>query len=97
MPRNVGYHHPGFYGIVGPNWNGTLPRDPSRGRADNFTNVFRADKDSPQGQDMSQEAETFRRHVLAQGLSVLQHPGVGVTVIKPERDGFDFPFKTFAD
>ena len=91
---------PGFYGIVGPNWNGTLPQGIVRVDVPyNFTELlFRADKYSPQGQDMTQEAETFRRHVVAQGLSgFLQHPGVGATVIKPEREGFDFPFKTFAD
>jgi hypothetical protein len=91
---------PGFYGIVGPNWNGTLPQGITRVDVPyNFTELlFRADRYSPQGQNMEAEAEAFRRHVLAQGLSgFLQHPGVGATVIKPERDGFDFPFKTFAD
>jgi hypothetical protein len=90
----------GVYGIVGPNWNGTLPQGITRVDVPyNFTELlFRADKYSPQDQDMMQEAEASRRGVLAQGLSsYLQHPGGGATVIKPEREGFDFPFKTFAD
>ena len=90
----------GVYGIVGPNWSGTLPQGITRVEVPlNFTELlFRADKYSPQGQDMEPEADAFRRHVLAQGLSVFcRHIGVGATVIKPEREGFDFPFKTFAD
>jgi hypothetical protein len=91
---------PGAYAIVGPNWSGTLP--PGITRVDvpyNFTELlFRADKYSPSGQDMTPEAEAFRRHVTAQGLSgFLQHPAGGATVIKSELQGFDFPFKTFAD
>ena len=89
----------GVYGIVGPNWTGTLPKEIVRVDVPyNFTELlFRADKYSPKGVDMTREAEKFRRNLLAQGLSAyLKKPRKGATDIKPERD-FAFPFKTFAD
>src|SRR5215472_17068098 len=89
----------GVYGIVGPNWTGTLPEEVVRVDVPcNFTELlFRADKYSPQGVNMTKEAEKFRRNLLAQGLSgYLKNPKKGATDIEPERD-LAFPFKKFAD
>jgi hypothetical protein len=89
----------GVYGIVGPNWTGTLPKEIVRVDVPyDFTELlFRADKYSPKGVDITREAEKFRRNLLAQGLSgYLKNPKKGATDIKPERH-FAFPFRTFAD
>jgi hypothetical protein len=90
---------PGVYGIVGPNWAGTLPTGITRVDVPyNFTELlFRADKFSPTGINMTSEAQKFRRTVRAQGLSeYLKNPKKGATDIAPERV-FSFPFKTFVD
>jgi hypothetical protein len=99
VPNGMSGRTAGVYGIVGPNWVGTLP--PGITRVDvpyNFTELlFRADKYSPKGINMTKEAEKFRRNVLAQGLSgYLKNPKKGAADIEPERN-FSFPFKTFAD
>jgi hypothetical protein len=89
----------GVYGIVGPDWAGTLPDGIIRVDVPyNYSALlFRADKYSPDGQDMRVEAEKFRRNLLAQGLSdYLKNPKKGATDIKPEKS-FIFPFKTVAD
>jgi hypothetical protein len=89
----------GVYGIVGPNWTGALPKEIVRVDVPyNFTElIFRADKYSPQGADMTREAEKFRRNLLAQGLSsYLKNPKNGATDIEPEKD-FAVPIKTSAD
>jgi len=90
---------PGVYGIVGPNWAGTLPTGITRVDVPyNFTELlFRAYKFSPAGINMTSEAQKFRRTVRAQGLSeYLKNPKKGATDIAPERV-FSFPFKTFVD
>jgi hypothetical protein len=99
VPNGMSGRTAGVYGIVGPNWVGTLP--PGITRVDvpyNFTELlFRADKYSPKSINMTKEAEKFRRNVLAQGLSgYLKNPKKGAADIEPERN-FSFPFKTFAD
>lgn len=89
----------GVYGIVGPNWIGTLPKEIVRVDVPyNFTElIFRADKYSAEGVDMTREAEEFRRNLLAQGLSgYLNNPKKGATNIEPERK-FAVPIKTLAD
>jgi hypothetical protein len=59
--------------------------------------LLRADKYSPKGVDMTEEAEKFRRNVLAQGLSdYLKNPQNGATAILPEKS-FATPVKTVAD
>jgi hypothetical protein len=89
----------GVYGLVGPEWVGTLPDGVIRVDVPyNYSALlFRADKYAPDGHNMRVAAEKFRRNLRAQGLSAyLQHPHKGATDIEPERN-FAFPFKTFAD
>src|SRR5260370_25548921 len=96
VPNGMSGRPPGAYGIIGPNWAGALPTGITRVDVPyNFTELlFRADKFSPKGINMTSEAQKFRRTVRAQGLSeYLKNPKKGATDIAPERD-FSFPFKT---
>jgi len=102
MSGNSSETPPGVYGIVGPNWAGTLPQGITRVDVqDNYTELlFRADKFVLNGSsyvDMTREAEKFRRKVMAQSLSdYLKNPRKGATDIEPELD-FAIPLKLIAD
>ena len=102
MSGNSSETPPGVYGIVGPNWAGTLPQGITRVDVqDNYTELlFRADKFVLNGSsyvDMTREAEKFRRKVMAQSLSdYLKNPRKGATDIEPEHD-FATPIKLVAD
>lgn len=102
MSGNSSETPPGVYGIVGPNWAGTLPQGITRVDVqDNYTELlFRADKFVLNGSsyvDMTREAEKFRRKVMAQSLSdYLKNPRKGASDIEPEHD-FATPIKLIAD
>lgn len=74
LPNGMCGKPAGVAGIVGPNWSGTLPTGIIRVDVPyKFTKLlFRADKYSPKGINMTKEAEKFCRNVLAQGLSEYQ-------------------------
>jgi hypothetical protein len=90
---------PGVYGLTGPGWQGTLPNGITQVPVPyNYTSLlFRADKYSPTGQDMRQEAEQFRRNLHAAYLSdYLQDSNSGKTIIVAE-EKYSIPFKGIAD
>jgi hypothetical protein len=90
---------PGTYAFTGPGYTGTLPEGMTQvPRSLNFSVlIFRADKYSSSGQDLTAEAETFRASLKLQGLSdYISDPSGGATWILPEV-AFATPYKTIAD
>lgn len=90
---------PGTYAFTGPGWSGTLPLGvrPFPVPYDFFVLIFRADKFSSTGEDLTQEADTFRRTLKAQTLSnYLINPSAGQTTILPESE-FSLPIKAIVD
>ncbi len=90
----------GTYVLTGPDFVGTLPSDAIHIAIPlNFSIlIFRVDKFSSTNEDMTAEAETFRRSLKTQKLSDhLKDPSGGdATLILPEI-AFALPFKTAAD
>ena len=90
---------PGVYGLTGPDWVGTLPPEVIRIPIPyNYSElIFRADKYSSSGEDMTQEAELFRRNLHSASLSdYMADHKAGATMIIPEAE-FAIPFKQIAD
>jgi hypothetical protein len=90
---------PGVYGLTGPGWVGDLPpgviRIPIPYGVSEL--IFRADKYSPSGQDMTAEAELFRRSLHAASLSDYEaNHDAGAAEIVPEAN-FAAPLKQTAD
>jgi hypothetical protein len=90
---------PGVYGLIGPGWVGDLPPEVIRIPVPyNISElIFRADKFSPSGQDMTEEAELFRRSLHAASLSDYEaNHNAGAAKIVAEAE-FAAPIKQTAD
>jgi hypothetical protein len=90
---------PGIYGLTGPGFNGRLPRGVTRITMplDASVLIFRGDKYSATGQDLTRQAAVFRRSLKLQTLSgYRQDPSGGGALIVPEL-AFGVPVKTIAD
>ena len=90
---------PGVYGLTPPGWVGDLPPEVIRIPVPYTVSelIFRADKFSPSGQDMTEEAELFRRSLHVASLSDYETDhNAGAAEIVPEAD-FAAPLKQTAD
>ena len=90
---------PGVYGLTGPGWVGDLPPEVIRIPVPYNVSelIFRADKFSPSGQDMTAEAELFRRSLHAASLSAYEADhNAGAAEIVAEAN-FAAPLKQTAD
>lgn len=90
---------PGTYGFTAPGYAGTLPEGitPVAMPLAFCTLIFRADKYSSSGVDLTSEAEQFRASLKIQTLSdYLADPSGGASWVLPEVV-FATPYKTIAD
>ena len=87
------------YALVGPDYKGGIPNGitPVYLPYNSSELIFRSDKYSPQGQDQSQAANTFRAGLQMQGLSkYLANPAGGQAFIAP-LNYYSAPIKRAAD
>jgi hypothetical protein len=89
----------GSYALTGPNFNGTLPSGvtPVKLPYNASILIFRIDKYSPQGANLTQVANNFRTGLQLRSLSKYQaDPSGGQTILAPT-SVYKTPIKTTAD
>lgn len=90
---------PGTYGLTGPGYTGALPDGITAVAMplNSSVLIFRADKFSSSGEDMTAAAEAFRKSLKIQTLSdYISDPSGGAGLVLPEA-AFAIPYKTIAD
>lgn len=90
---------PGTFAFTGPDWQGELPDGVTAvaNPLDFSILIFRADKYTANGQDLTQAADEFRQSLRLATLSdYINDETAGATRILPEAE-FAVPFKTTAD
>lgn len=90
---------PGTYALTGPDYVGPIPRGATLVSVPLNTSIliFRIDRHSSDGTDLTINARVFRKRIKIQALSdYKKDPSGGATLILPEAL-FAVPFKTIAD